>query len=244
MVKTVAAWLWLGSLASAGGGEIHVSAAASLKEVVNELTTYYSRSHGGIPIQSNFGASGILAKQIENGAPAGIFISANREWMDYLIENGRVNSQDVAILAYNTLVFAGLPGKKVTSLKDLPSLERISMGSPRSVPAGQYAIEALTRAGVVSVLENKLILTRDVREALAYVARGEVDGAFVYETDVPHGELVRILFTVPQELYSRVTYQVALTTEVTHDKAARQLFEFLISAEARVVLKKHGFAVQ
>lgn len=244
LVQASIAWLWLWSSTLAAGREIHISAAASLREVLNELTTSYSSTHNSIRVRSNFGASGTLAVQIENGAPTGIFISANKEWVDYLIARGRVKSSDVAILAYNTLVFAGLPDSKVTGFKDLPSLERIAIGSPKSVPAGQYAMEALNRAGVASVLKKKLILARDVRDALAYVTRGEVDGAFVYRTDVPHGEQVRILFTVAQELYSRATYQIALTSGGASDETTKRLFNYLVSAEAQIVLKKHGFALE
>jgi molybdate transport system substrate-binding protein len=226
------------------GKEIHLSAAASLKEALLELSAVYSRSHEGIRIFGNFGASGALAKQIENGAPAGIFVSANKDWVEYLIRAGVVDSQNVAVLAYNALVFVGHPGTKAAELKDLPKLERIAIGSPRSVPAGQYAVEALSRSGLASVMDKKLVLARDVREALAYVDRGEADGAFVYKTDVPQGKRVRVLFSVSQELYSRITYPMGLTSAGAGDTATRSLFDFLLSSEAKGVLKRYGFAIQ
>ena len=157
----------------------------------------------------NYGASGALAKQIENGAPADIFISANLEWMDYLKNKKLADAASIGTFAYNTLVFAGAAGK-ASSMQDLLKLERIAIGSPKSVPAGEYAMEAFKKAGLDKQLGKKLVMAKDVRECLMYAERGEVDGAFVYKTDALQAKQAKILFTVPQELYPRVTYPMAL----------------------------------
>ena len=230
---------------SAYAGDISVSAAASLREAVTQVTVGYAKDNPGVKFQMNFGASGVLAKQIENGAPADIYFSANLEWMDYLKERKLVDEKNINTLAYNTVVFVGKPGLKVASLQDTLKLERIAIGSPKSVPAGEYATQALRKAGIENQLKGKLVMARDVRECLLYADRGEVDGAFVYRTDAEDmAKSVRILFTVPQELYPRVTYPVGLTAAGSKKTDAVAFFKFLQMPEVKAVLMKHGFVVK
>jgi len=229
---------------TAGAGEINLSVAASLKEAVNELADSYARKNPGIRFSRNYGGSGALAKQIENGAPADIFIAANTEWLEYLQGKKLLEKSGRAVLAYNSLVFAGPAAKKVAAMKDLARLERIAIGSPKSVPAGEYAMEALQRAGVAKGLEKKLVMARDVRECLMYAERGEVDGAFVYRTDALLAKRVQIHFTVPPELYPRVTYPMGLTPSGARNRDAAAFFGYLQGSEARSVLAKYGFEVK
>jgi molybdate transport system substrate-binding protein len=224
-------------------GEVNLAVAASLKDVINELTDVFAGTHQGLKFLKNYGGSGALAKQIENGAPADIFISANLEWMEYLKNSKLVDTGSISTFAYNTLVFAGAAGK-ASSMRDLLKLERIAIGSPKSVPAGEYAMEALRKAGIEKQLEKKLVMARDVRECLMYAERGEVDGAFVYRTDALQAKQARILFTVPRELYSRVTYPMGLTAAGTKNGEARAFYRFLQSEEAGTVLRKYGFDVR
>jgi molybdate transport system substrate-binding protein len=225
------------------GGEIRVFAAASLKEVLTEIAGAYGKGHPDTKILPNFGASGTLARQIDHGAPADIFLSARQEWMDFLVERNRIEKTAVAVFAYNTLVFCGSdtgaikPGR----MGDLPALGRIAIGSPKSVPAGAHAMEALKNAGVAAGVEGKLVMARDVREALAYAERGEVDGAFVYRTDVLPGRGASIFFVVPRSLYSRVTYPMAPTAEGAGNPDAAAFYGFLGSAEAKRILERRGF---
>lgn len=222
-------------------GEINLSAAASLKEVVNELSDSFAKAHPDVKFVKNYGASGALAKQIENGAPADVFISANLEWMDYLKNKKLADVLSIGTFTYNTLVFAGTPGK-ASSMQDLIKLERIAIGSPKSVPAGEYATEAFKKAGLDKQLEKKLVMARDVRECLMYAERGEVDGAFVYKTDALQARQAKILFTVPRELYPRVTYPMALTIVGAKNRDATAFFTYLHGDEAKMVLTKYGFA--
>jgi molybdate transport system substrate-binding protein len=228
---------------SALAGEVNLSVAASLKEVVNELSDSYAKSHPGVKFAKNYGASGQLAKQIENGAPSDIFISANLEWMEYLKNKKLADNSSIGTFTYNTLVFAGAPGK-ASSLLDLTKLDRIAIGSPKSVPAGEYAMEALKKAGLDTRLAKKLIMAKDVRECLMYAERGEVDGAFVYRTDALQGRQVKILFTVPQEFYQRVTYPMSLTAAGAKNQDAAGFFSFLHGSQAKAVLAKYGFAAR
>jgi len=225
--------------------DINLSVAASLREAVTELSTDFAKKNSGIAFQRNFGASGALAKQIENGAPCDVFFSANVEWVDYLQKKKLIDEWHVSTFAFNELVFVGKPGLNVKNLQDVVKLERIAIGSPKSVPAGQYAMEAVTKAGLDKKLEKKLVMARDVRECLMYAERGEVDGAFVYKTDAETmAKNVKILFTVPQKLYPRVTYPMALTAAGVKKTEAAAFYKFLQSAEAKKLLAKYGFAVK
>lgn len=229
--------------APALASDINLSAAASLKEVVNELSDSFARSHPGVRFLKNYGGSGQLAKQIESGAPSDIFISANLEWMDYLRQKKLVDSASIGTFTYNTLVFAGAPGK-ASSMQDLLKLERIAIGSPRGVPAGEYATGALQKAGIGRQVAKKLVMAKDARECLMYAERGEVDGAFVYRTDALQGKRAKILFTVPQQLYPRVIYPVALTVSGARKPDAAAFFSYLLGNEGRAVLAKYGFAAR
>ena len=223
--------------------EVNLSVAASLKEVINELSDCFARKHPHVKFLKNYGGSGALAKQIENGAPSDIFISANLEWMDYLKNKKLADVASIGIFTYNTLVFAGAPGK-ASSMQDLTKLEKIAIGSPKSVPAGEYAMEAFRKSGFYKQLEKKLVMGRDVRECLLYAERGEVDGAFVYKTDALEARQAKVLFTVPQELYPRVTYPMSLTVAGAKNKDVAAFFAYLHGEAAKSVLTKYGFATR
>ncbi len=223
--------------------DVNLSVAASLKDVINELADGYAKKHPGVKLVKNYGASGALAKQVENGAPADIFIAANLEWLDYLKTRKLVYPASIGTFTTNTLVFAGAPGK-AASLQDLLKLERIAIGSPKSVPAGEYAMEAFKKAGIDKQLEKKLVMARDVRECLMYAERGEVDGAFVYKTDAMQAKQAKILFTVPQNLYSRIIYPLSLTVSGAQNKDAVAFFAFLHGDEAKTALVKYGFTAR
>lgn len=232
------------SSSAAFAGEINLSVAASLKEVINELSDSFARKNRTVKFFKNFGASGALAKQVENGAPAHLFISANHEWMDYLKARKLVDSAHFGTLAFNTLVVVGTADKKILGMQDLKKLEKIAIGSPKSVPAGEYAAEAMKKEGIDRLLEKKLIIAKDVRDCLMYAERGEVDGAFVYRTDALQAKKARILFTVPQELYPRVAYPMALTAAGARNKEAEAFFKYLRSGDAKAVLARYGFALK
>lgn len=223
-------------------GEVNLSIAASLKDVINELVTAYSKDHPGTGFVSNFGASGSLAKQIESGAPADLYISADPDWMNYLAGKQLIVPATIGIFAYNSLVFVGMPGRAAT-LSDLTKLEKIAIGSPKSVPAGAYAMQALKKAGLAKNLESKLVMAKDVRECLLYAERGEVDGAFVYRTDALLAKTVGTLFSVPQELYPRVAYPVALTVMGAQHPDVSAFLGYIRGPAGSAMLEKYGFGV-
>ncbi len=225
--------------------DVNLSVASSLNEIVTALSDDFSQMNPAVSFRRNLGGSGTLAKQIESGAPCDIFFSANIEWVDYLKEKKLADGGTIATFAFNELVFVGKPELKSGSLEDVVKLKRVAIGSPKSVPAGQYAMEAFKKAGVDMKLKRKLVMAKDVRECLMYAERGEVDGAFVYKTDAKiMARYVKILFVIPQKLYPRVTYLVALTVTGANNKEAAAFYKFIQSAKAKKVLSRYGFAVK
>lgn len=242
---SIAAVIALLCAAPAMAGEINLSVAASLRESVNELADLFQRQTPAVQFRKNFGGSGALARQIEAGAPADLFFSANTEWADYLVTKRLADQKSLAVLAYNQLVVVGRPTLKIGSMQDLLKLKRIAIGSPKSVPAGEYALQAFKNSGIDRQIEQKLVLAKDVREALLYADRGEVDAAFVYKSDaLLLSKQAKILYVVPETLHQRVTYPMVLTVSGTQKPEAVTFIKFLASPEAKAVLEKHGFEVR
>lgn len=231
------------SVVTAQAQTIHLSVAASMTDAFKEMMAGFTEKHPTVEFLSNFASSGSMAKQIEQGAPADIFVSANPKWMKYLAEKQLVAAGTDRIFAYNQLVFVGEKKSTGLSLENLISLDLIALGSPQSVPAGQYAKQAMEQAGIYAELERekKLIMAKDVRQALIYADRGEVDGAFVYKTDALLAEKAKILFTVPQDLYDRVSYPLALTTEGVKNESAKAFYDYMGGPEAIAILTEYGF---
>jgi molybdate transport system substrate-binding protein len=229
---------------SAQAAEVRLSVAASMTDAVKELIATYQPEAQGVNFLPNFASSGSLAKQIAQGAPTDLFISANPKWMNYLIEEEYIPAEQVRTFAFNALVFVGEPQLKISSMTDLASLSRIAIGSPKSVPAGQYAEQALIATGLLEQIQGKLVLAQDVRQALAYADRGEVDGAFVYRTDALLARHAVILLEVPQQYYPEVTYPLGLTKAGLNNPQARAFADFLASAEAAAILQRYGFIVK
>ena len=224
---------------------ILISAAASMTEVMLALGDDFGNKHPGITTTYNFGASGDLLAQISQGAPVDIFISASPKHMDQAQEKGVVDPASRMLFAGNTLVLAQPVSSKLTltGVADLTKaeVERIGIGKPESVPAGQYAKEALVAAGIWTVVAGKLIFGSSVRQVLDYLRRGEVDCGLVYATDVIKAkEQVRVVAEVQG---SRVLYPAGLV-KASHDPEAAALFlEYLGTDGARAIIKEHGFSL-
>lgn len=231
------------TLATQAAEEVHLSVAASMTDAFKELDAAFAAGHPGVAMLPNFGSSGALAKQVAQGAAADLFVSANAEWMTYLEKEGKIARQTVRDLARNTLVLVGPQTVPVNSLSDLDAMQRIAIGSPRSVPAGQYAEQAMRAAGVYERLAaaKKLVMAQDVRQALLYADRGEVDGAFVYRTDALLAKKAVILYTVPADLHDAISYPMGLTADGEKNSAARAFYDFLAGPDAMKILEKYGF---
>jgi molybdate transport system substrate-binding protein len=229
----------------AQAGPVRVSAAKSMSNLCNNLIVQFHEQHPDIKIVPNFASSGALAKQIEQGAPADIYVSANPKWMTHLIETGKILTNTKRVFAHNALVFVGKTSTDARSMGDLTKLARVALGSPTSVPAGQYAKQAMDKAGIYdAMLKNgQLIMAKDVRQALIYADRGETDGAFVYKTDAMLAISAKLLFEVPLELYTRVTYPVAMTKESTGNADAKLFYDYIVSDAAHPEMTRLGFTL-
>jgi molybdate transport system substrate-binding protein len=229
---------------AASAGEIKVSAAVSLKEVINELSESFAKKNPGVKFLKNYGASGPLAKQIENVAPVDIFIPANLKWMKYLKNKNLLDKSSIGTFTYNYLVFAGPANNKISRMQDLVRLKKIVIGRPESVAAGYYSLAALKNSGVYEQLDKQLILAKDSRDCLTLAEKRKADGAFVYRTDALQAKQAKILFSIPQGLYPRVIYPMALTVAGASNKNAIAFFKYLQSSFAKAVLNKYGFALK
>jgi molybdate transport system substrate-binding protein len=230
--------------APALAGEIRIFAAASLNNAMKEICLQYKQKHPGIVFVENYAGSGTLARQVDAGAPADLFVSANPRWIDYLRGRGLLAPETIGVLTHNELVFVARKETAASSLAETAHLQRIAIGSPNSVPAGDYARQALEGAGLYENLAaaGALVFAKDVRQALMYADRGEVDGAFVYRTDALLARQATVRFVVPAGLYPRVTYPMALTATGANNPEAQAFIAYLNGDEARTVLEKHGFA--
>jgi molybdate transport system substrate-binding protein len=229
--------------------DITVYAAASMKESLDALARQFERQAGGKVVVS-YGASPSLARQIEKGAPADLFISADRDWMDYLDQRKLIRAGSRVNLLSNRLVLiAPADSKAVLAIAPKFPLaqslgsSRLAMADPDSVPAGKYGKVALEVLGVWSAVAPKIARAENVRAALALVARGEVPFGIVYITDAMAEPKVRVIGTFPANLHSPMVYPAALLAD-GRSQSAEALLRFLRSVEARTVWRKFGFVVE
>lgn len=228
----------------ASAADLTVSAAASLTNAFRELAPLFEAQNPGTKVLLNFGASGALLQQIAKGAPADVFASADQETMDQAQGQSLVAAAERRNFVSNTLVVIVPSDAKAApkAMSDLtqPSYARIAIGLPASVPVGRYTKGVLEKANLWAAIEPKMIGAQNVRQALDYVARGEVDAGFVYATDaaILPGK-VKVALTVPTEV--PVLYPIAPVAGSANAAEARKFVDFVLSAPAQAVLAKHGF---
>lgn len=235
------AFLLIASTASAV--EVRVFAAASLTDALQELASFYERRTGHT-IVFHFAASSLLARQIELGAPADLFLSADERTMDALARNGLVRSTTRVSALSNRLVVV-VPqngGKRIRSAHDLERV-RLALGNPATVPAGIYAKMYLEKAGVWDRVAPQVYPTVDVRAALTAVVAEHADAAIVYRTDATISKRVRIAYEVPRRHGPAISYAFAVLRDAEQPRAAAHFLGFLRSPYARRVFERHGFIV-
>ena len=226
--------------------DVTVFAAASLNNALTELGKAF-QSQQGVPVKFSFAASGALAKQIEAGAPADVFASADARWMDYLHGKGKIDAGSRVDLLGNTLVLVAPAGKgfKVSMAKgfDFPGAfsGKLCTGVVDAVPVGVYAKEAMTKLGWWEGIRYRVVGTEDVRAALNLVERGECGAGIVYETDARQSEKVAIVARFPAQTHARIVYPFAL---VKPSDDAGKFLDFLKTEQASEVFLKHGFTLQ
>ena len=225
-----------------------VFAAASLKEALDDASRQFQRSNGQ-KVAVSYAGSPALARQIENGAPADVFISADVDWMDYVDERKLVKAGSRANLLRNRLVLIAPADSKVRAeirpafpLARLLGGGRLAMADADSVPAGRYAKAALEKLGVWTSVAGKLARAENVRAALNFVARGEAPLGIVYETDANAEKKVRVVAQFPPDTYPPIIYPVAIISSSRHP-AAPAFVNYLKSADARAIFEKYGFSM-
>lgn len=228
----------------AQAADLTVSAAASLTNAFRELAPLYEAQNPGTRVLLNFGASGALLQQIAKGAPADVFASADQETMDQAQGQSLIAAAERRNFVSNTLVVVVPADAKAAprSVSELaqPAYARIAIGLPASVPVGRYTKGLLERAGLWGAIEPKVIGAQNVRQALDYVARGEVDAGFVYGTDAAAlPGRVKVALTVPTEV--PVLYPIAPVAGSAQAAQARSFVAFMLSPPAQAVLARHGF---
>ena len=226
------------------GIDLTVSAAISLKDALEEIAQLYHAKKPETAIHFNVGASGTLQRQVEQGAPVDIYISASPDQMDSLESKGLLLSGSREDLVKNTVVLIAPKGKtEISGFQDLagPEVKFIAVGEPQTVPAGKYAQQILTHFGIYEKLKPKLVLSKDVRQVLTYVATGNVDAGIVYATDARSASQVTVVGTAPEDSHSPVIYPVAVIKSSKNAQAAMNFVDFLLGLEARAVFQKYGF---
>jgi len=222
-----------------------VSAAASLQGALGEVEAAYFEGHPKVDFHNNFGSSGTLAREIEQGAPVDVFLSAAAKPMDDLESKGLITAGSRENILRNSLVLIAPPDSKLQGIAGLAdrSTQLIAIGDPASVPAGQYAQQTLIALHLNDQVKGKLVLGKDVRQVLTYVETGNADAGFVYATDARISGRVRVIATMPESAHEPIVYPVAVVKPSANREAARAFIEFLGSPTAKAIFTKNGYTL-
>lgn len=250
LLLLLTAWLWPPAAALAQNRtQVMVYAAASMKEALDELAKHFEAQGGGRVVVS-YAASSALARQVEKGAPADLFVSADLDWMDYLAARKLIRAESRVDLAANRLVLIAPVASKAAlvigpqfPLAAALGEGRLALADPASVPAGKYGKAALEALGVWDSVSARTARAENVRAALALVARGEAPLGIVYATDAIAERKVRVVGEFAANLHPPIVYPAAIIAN-SKSAAAAPLLRFLRSTQARAVWRRHGFTVE
>lgn len=239
--RALATFLFLAALntLAAAADRLTLFAAASMKDAMDRAVAEYGATGGGEVVVS-FASSSVLARQIEAGAPADLFISANRDWMDYLVERDLMRPDSQRLVAGNSLVIAATEGAEPVSDPQLLLADRFAMGDPSHVPAGKYARTALESLGLWSKLEKNAVFGENVRVALELANRGEVKAAIVYGSDQKAAGGLTRAYTFPADSHAPIVYPAAATKDAA--PGAEAFLDFLASRSGQKIFADLGFS--
>jgi molybdate transport system substrate-binding protein len=239
----LAAFLLLAGLLQGSASPVTVSAAVSLTEALEDAAAAY-RAAGGPQVAFNFAGSNVLARQIVNGAPVDVFISADEAQMEVVARAGLIAGGTRADIAGNTLVLVADARTSIRTLADLGNAEvrRIAIGDPAAVPAGAYARKYLEDIGLWPRLEPKIVPTTNVRAALTAVQNGSASAAFVYATDARVAPALKVVATIAGARAPRIVYPACVVRTSRQPAAAAAFVNFLRGSAAAAILARHGFA--
>lgn len=240
-------FLMITGCSSVSGEEEHsltISAAASLGDAMEEIKKLYEEARPDVELSFNFGGSGALQKQISQGAPVDLFISAAEDKFQILLDDGYVDAVAHTELLGNSLVLIVPSGNEVISMDMLDQVDTLAIGTPDTVPAGMYAEEALTASGLYERLEKDIVYAKDVRQVLSYVETGNVDAGIVYRTDAIESGKVVITEEISSSLHTPIRYPAGVMKDSKNHEVAMEFYEFLQSEAALKVFEDYGFTIQ
>ena len=228
------------------GVTINISAAASLSEALTEIQTEYAKENNDT-LQFNFAGSGSLQKQIQEGAPCDLFVSASKAHMDTLEGAGFIDPESRKDILGNTLTLIASKENadviKGTNSLTSADVESISIGEPETVPAGKYAQQSFESLGITDKIKDKIVLAKDVKQVLEYVETGNVDFGLVYKSDAILLQTGGIVADMPADSHDPIVYPVALIKDGKQLEAAADFYEFLQTDYAKGVFEKYGFVI-
>jgi molybdate transport system substrate-binding protein len=221
-----------------------VGAASSLTNVLNDIGQAFTKANPQITVRFTFAASGTLMQQIRQGAPLDVFASASPKEMDALTTDGSILKETRIAFVGNHLALIAPLNSSLKRWEDLrlPSVKRVALSDPTSVPSGRYAKETLTKRGLWSIVQTKAVFGQNVRQTLAYVANGDVDAGIVFTTDAKIDKKVKVITeAVPGKDHSPILYPAAVVTRSKNADSARRFVRFLQSPTAQAIFRHYGF---
>ena len=228
--------------------EVYIVAAASMTDAVKEIGANYEKQHPDVKLMYNFGSSGALQSQIEQGAPADVFISAAQKQMNALEEENLIDKATRKDLLENKVVLI-VPKNSTLVLDDFAAtatdkVSKIALGEPKSVPVGQYSEEIFTNLNLWADIKAKAVYASDVRQVLSWVETGEVDCGVVYATDAAISDKVKVLLEAPAGTHKPVVYPAAMVSSSKNPEIAKDFLAYLSQDEQKAILAKYGFDVK
>jgi molybdate transport system substrate-binding protein len=225
--------------------ELHIMAAASLTDALKEIETVYEKKQPHINLIMNYASSGTLQKQIEQGAPADLFLSAGTLQIDALNKQGLIKEETLTNYLENELVLI-VPNASKTDLNSFndfkkTSLQSLSIGQPETVPAGKYAEETLQSLGLWEAVQEKIVYAKDVRQVLTYVETMNVDAGLVYKTDAIQSNKTAIIASAPKNSHEAILYPIAIIEQTNHNEEVRAFYDWLFQEIAIDIFESYGF---
>ncbi len=224
--------------------EVIISAAASLKDSLIDIKKNYALMNPSVKLTFNFGGSGTLQQQIEQGAPADLFIAAGKAQVDALEKkNLLINESRVNLLGNALVLVTGKDNTSIQSIQDLTKSEvgKIGVCAPESAPVGKYAQESLANLKLWDTLQPKVVLAKDVTQVLNYVEKGNADAGFVYQSDARGSTKVNIVTVAPASSHSPIVYPAAIIANSKNKQEAKDFLKYLQGLEAQQIFVKYGF---
>lgn len=226
--------------------ELIISAAASMKESLEEVKVEYEKKHPEVTITYNFGASGALKEQIQNGATVDLFISASNKHMNELVNENMMKKETITDVVKNKLVLIVPNDSKWSGeFSDIVNFEgkHIGLGTPETVPAGEYAKESLLNLGIFDQTSAKFVFAKDVKEVLRWVETGNVEAGIVYRSDAMSSQKVKEVAVAPDESHSPIVYPGGILANSKYQDDSQEFLNFLKENQAKAIFEKHGFSL-